>query len=194
MITEEMEDLTLIQGILSGNRAAQEIIYNKYKKIVRDFIKSKYKHTEYIDDDVSEIMIKVFLNLDKYDSTKSKFKSWVISISKNHMIDKWRCGEISVLTYSTEISQTNTFELNNNEQNLSNYYSSNTDFENASTINFISTKLSNEEYALLNMKYIQGYDYNEIGQEFNLTSSTVSNKVNYIKTKLKKDCGELINE
>jgi DNA-directed RNA polymerase specialized sigma24 family protein len=37
------------------------------------------------------------------------------------------------------------------------------------------------------MKYVQGYDYNEIGKEFNLTSSTISNKVNYIKTKLKKD-------
>ena len=36
--------------------------------------------------------------------------------------------------------------------------------------------------------------YCEIGMEFNLTSSTVSNKVNYIKTKLKKDLGDLFNE
>jgi len=40
------------------------------------------------------------------------------------------------------------------------------------------------------MKYVQGYGYNEIGQEFNLTSVTVSNKVNYIKSKLKKQLSD----
>jgi DNA-directed RNA polymerase specialized sigma24 family protein len=44
------------------------------------------------------------------------------------------------------------------------------------------------------MKYLQGYDYNEIGKEFNVSSSTVSNKVNYIKTKLKKQNADLIED
>ena len=181
--------MILIQSILNGNQAAQKIIYNKYKKTVSDFIRSKYTHCGDIDDYISEIMIKVFLNLKKFDETKSKFKTWVLSITKNYMIDKWRCDEVSFTSYSNEELVSDTQTIN------SDYYTSNnTDFENDKSINFISTKLTPSEFILLDMKYLQGYDYNEIGQEFNLTSSTVSNKVNYIKTKLKRNYTELIED
>jgi DNA-directed RNA polymerase specialized sigma24 family protein len=39
--------------------------------------------------------------------------------------------------------------------------------------------------AFLNMKYSLGYNYDEIGTEFNISSNTVSNRVNYLKTKAK---------
>jgi DNA-directed RNA polymerase specialized sigma24 family protein len=61
-------------------------------------------------------------------------------------------------------------------------------------VSFISTQISPNDFALLDMKYVQGYDYKEIGSEFQLTSSTVSNKINYIKTKLKKTMPEDIFE
>ena len=172
---------------MNGNREAQKIIYNKYKKIIYNFIKSKYKQYSDIDDDISEIIIKVFLNLDNYDNSKSEFKTWVLTITKNYMIDKWRC--------SNELSQSSTLSPENNEQIIyNNYMTTNDDFENNNSINFISSQLSSSEYMLLDMKYLQGYNYNEIGQEFNLTSNTVSNKVNYIKTKIKKNYSEIINE
>ena len=44
-----------------------------------------------------------------------------------------------------------------------------------------------DELNMLQMKYIDGFNYKEIGEKFNITSSTVSNKINYIKTILKKN-------
>ena len=87
MITEQ-EDVVLIQNVLNGNQIAEETLYNKYKKVVKGFIKNRYSNSIDIDDDISEIMIRIFLNLKFFDCTKSKFNSWVISISKNYMIDK----------------------------------------------------------------------------------------------------------
>jgi RNA polymerase sigma factor (sigma-70 family) len=66
------------------------------------------------------------------------------------------------------------------------------EFENNSSISYISTQISPQDFTLLDMKYVQGYDYCEIGKEFNVTSSTISNRVNYIKTKLKKNNPEII--
>jgi len=200
------EDTELIQNILIGNTQAQEILYNKYKKCVKNFLKNKYSQYYDIDDDVSEIMIKLFINLKTYDEKKSKFSSWVFSIAKNHMIDKWRNNSITltgtntncVFSYSTNCDTYNDFDLMNtvDVSEFNNAFSSNCssdyDFENCSSINHISTQLSPQDYMLLNMKYIQGYNYNEIGSEFNVTSSTISNRVNYIKTKLKKDNPEII--
>lgn len=195
---------------MKGNQKAEEILYDRYKIIVNDYLKSKYPKNYDIDDDISEIMIKVIMNLNKFDINKSKFKTWVITIANNHMIDKWRTNTITITGNNTNYTYTigdSTINLTNcdnisttnsgtfNESNIStNYCSADYDFENCSSINYISTQLSPEDYTLLDMKYIQGYNYNEIGGEFNLTSSTVSNRVNYIKSKLKKDNTEIIFE
>jgi len=197
---------------LGGNLVAQETLYNRYKQIVKDFIRSKYSIYYDIDDDVSEIMIKVFLGLNTYDQAKSKFKTWVFNIAKHYMIDKWRSNTITLTSLSN--SAVNIDGVNNLYYTSTNCgsvdWSSDTtscegfvacssfttcdvDFENCSSVNYITTQISPSDYTLLNMKYVQGYDYNEIGKEFNLTSSTISNKVNYIKTKLKKD-KEIIRE
>jgi RNA polymerase sigma factor (sigma-70 family) len=189
---------------------AQKTLYDRYKKIVSNFIKSKYSVVYNLEDDVSEIMIRVFLNLKEFDSTKSKFKTWVFSIAKNYMIDKWRCGTIisvssfdntysvnqqspifSNIDYSDNTGTAKNFNsfITNSNCSIS---SCNTDFENCSSINYLSSQLSAEDFTLLDMKYVQGYDYCEIGMEFNVTSSTISNRVNYIKTKLKKNNPEII--
>jgi len=201
----------LIQSILDGNPQAQEILYDKYKKSVKNFLISKYSLYYDIDDDVSEIMIKIFINLEKYDEIKSKFKSWVFSIAKNHVIDKWRTNTIAIgggTSYNYTISMDSEEYSNdgyitlsdtsglivNDGSSFTTSSCDNLDFDNCSSINYITTQLTATDYTLLDMKYVQGYDYNEIGMEFNLTSTTISNRVNYIKTKLKKNNPEIIYE
>lgn len=214
MIKKVQEDIEVIQNILNGNQQAQEILYEKYKLSVTNFLKRKYSVYYDLDDDVSEIMIKVFMNLENYDKTKSKFRSWVFTIAKNHMVDKWRNNSITltgtntncVISYSTTTtgdisgnssfitsSNTGAIDINNNFT-TTNCCSADYEFENCSSINFISDQLTPQDFTLLDMKYAQGYSYNEIGSEFNLSSNTVSNKVNYIKTKLKKNNPEIIYE
>jgi RNA polymerase sigma factor (sigma-70 family) len=207
----EQEDTELIQESLNGNARTQEILYDKYVKIIRDFIRDKYSSYHDIEDDVSEIIIKVFTKLETFDSQKSKFKSWVFSIAKNHMVDKWRCNTITLTSGASC-----TFSITaDNDYNNAAYFTSNCDtgimtfdgssnmitinnsdieFENCSSISYITNQLTPQDYTLLDMKYVQGYDYNEIGKEFNVTSSTISNRVNYIKTKLKKNNTEIIYE
>ena len=190
---------------MNGSREAQEKLYNKYRKIVENFIKSKYPTTLDLEDDVSEVMIRIIMNLKQYDGDKSKFKSWVFSVAKNYMIDKWRKNSsfISSCTYNlsaSSLNQTYTatgYSTENSGSNvsissLSGLQSSfttsfNSDFDNCSSISNISTQLSPVDFTLLGMKYVQGYDYCEIGKEFNISSTTASNRINYLKTKLKKN-------
>lgn len=185
---------------------AEKILYDKYKKIVADYLGSKFSLYNDIEDDVSEIMIKIFLGLESYDDKKSRFKSWAISIAKNHMVDKWRSNAHNPMSL---ISGNSTVTLEGINDSI--YITSDTtdfpddsitfttnnscagvEFENCSSINYICTQLSAQDYTLLDMKYMQGYDYTEIGSEFNVTSSTISNRVNYIKSKLKKNNSEII--
>lgn len=196
---EIQEDTKLIQNILNGDPKAQKILYENYSESVKNFLKNKYSSYHDLDDDVAEIMIKVFMKLETYDNKKSKFRSWVFTIAKNHVIDKWRCSScikttdidniILTATTNSGFVTTNSVEIQVNPT-----YTTCTDFENCSSINYISTQLSATDFTLLDMKYVQGYNYVEIGKEFNLTSSTISNRVNYIKTKLKNNKNEIVYE
>lgn len=186
---------------MTGNQVAQKILYDKYSKIVKNFILNKYSNNCDVDDNVSEIMIKVFLNLSSYDVTKAKFKSWVCSIANHYMIDKWRCNTISLTSNTASINYTSSIDSNsfvidekiNDTLYPSHCYSStcSTSFDNCNSINYISNRLSPQDFTFINMKYNYGYDYNEIGKEFNMSSTTISNRVNYIKTKLKKELPDL---
>lgn len=204
---------------------AQKTLYEKYKKIVKEHIRAKYSNYLDIDDDVSEIMINVIMGLNTYDASKGKFKSWVLTIIKHHMIDKWRNKSITLTSFNNSVcvttipahnwdcnwSETGTLTTSSNcdwspdsislngSLNMGNTSSSYTicgvgEYDNCSSVNFISSQISPSDYALLDMKYVQGYNYCEIGKEFNLTSGTISNKVNYIKSKLKKDFSEIMEE
>lgn len=183
----------LIEGVLDGCKKSEEYFYNECKTLIKKILFNKYGNKFENDDDVSEIFIKVFLGLKTYDSTKSSFSSWVYTIVKNYMVDKWRC--------SFHTTSSNVYINNINTSSNVCFYTTNTSsysdtnvFENNNTISYLTSQISCTDTALLNMKYVYGYDYTEIGKEFNLTSSTVSNRVNYIKAKLKKNNAEILNE
>lgn len=177
-----IEDILTIQSILHGDKLAENTLYNKYKSIVENYIKSKYS-SSYNEDNVSDIMIKIFSNLSKFDQKKSKFSSWVLNITKNHMIDVWRTSKEP--TYS--INNYSFGEQTATAEKLDNYFSTpSSNFENNNFINYIATKVSDDEFNMINLKYIQGYNYKEIAKEYNITASTALNKTNYAMKKLKK--------
>lgn len=195
-ITNENEN-DIILEVIQGNKKSEEILYNKYKSFIWNYIKNKYPYNNDINDDVSDIIIKIFDRIEQYDSEKSKFSTWISTITKNHMIDKWRCSINSPHNTFNQISLDSVGDndkINYDEQYYTTtllhknyqYGVSFTDnFESIDTLKHLSKQISSTDYTLLEMKYLQGYDYKEIGEEFNLTSTTVSNRVNYIKTKLK---------
>lgn len=206
MLKENIEVLTLIQNTLDRKPRAEKIFYNKYKEVIKNYIKYKYpKYNINIDDYVSDILIQVFCNLQKYNPEKSTFKSWVLVVARNYMIDKWRSNTIDLT--SNNIQYNGEFILSNdssvscsfcenweeganttlNNVDISFTTSGDVTLDSCNSVSYISEQLSPEDFTLLDMKYVQGYNYCEIGKEFNLTSTTISNKVNYIKTKIKKN-------
>ncbi len=198
MSNEQKSDTNLIANTLVGDLGSQHLLYVRYKTIVENYIKFNYPLNDDIDDDVSEIMTKMFLKLKTYDSTKSSLKTWLCTIAKNHIIDSWRGGGIDVFSYDTNVTNNDNCDIvyssNNLTNNAYNYTSTynTTEFENNDSINYISKQLTPDDFRMLEMKYLEGYNYEEIGERFNITSTTVSNKVNYIKSKLKKTNAEIM--
>ena len=165
----------MIQKIITTNNYFdQKEFYDKYKKIVKDYLNTKYPNNGEIDDDVSEIMIKVFFGLKSYDSTKTKLKTWVINVAKNHMIDKWRANK--------NIEKINIIDIN-----IDSSSSFIDDFENTNVLNCLSSMINPVDYNILNLKYFYGYELKEIEDQFNMNSGDAWGKIKKIKYKIQKN-------
>jgi DNA-directed RNA polymerase specialized sigma24 family protein len=91
------------------------------------------------------------------------------------MIDKFRKNVL------TTVPITSSFD--NYHTTLS---TSDNSFETNNSLDFITHKLSDEEFNILKMKYQEGYKSAEIGDYYSVTANTINNKISYIKTKLRK--------
>jgi RNA polymerase sigma factor (sigma-70 family) len=216
----KQDETSLIQKVLDGDQNSEQLLYEMCGNITRKYLFGKYSHYQDIDDDVSEIVIKIFNNLTKYNPERSKFSTWVIVIAKNHVIDNWKRntyattsgeydfigehdGSLCTDTTLASVNSGGTFYTNNvvkyNEFDQEAYYDSYStscqaaNIDNCSSVKHIIGELSASDFTMLNMKYVEGYTYCEIGTEFNITSETASNKVNYVKSKLKKKNTESIS-
>lgn len=195
------KDTNLIRGIKSGDKKSEQQLYNKYRKIVDSYLKIKYPNNIEHDDNVSEILIKIFENIDQYDKKRAKFRTWVTKVANNYMIDNARKNENNPIQASLDsvdgslsfytTTDTTTGDLSVNTTNcfttpISFTSQPDEQMETNDSLDFISNKIGIKDFHLLNMKYGQGYDYKDMEKEMKMSSSTISNRVNYVRSKLKK--------
>lgn len=201
MIEKDIEE-NLIVEIQSGNKRAEEDLYLIYKNKINRLLRKKFPKNSEHEDDVSEILIKVFESIKIYDSSKSKFHSWVINIMKNYMIDKSRKKKPIYMNFTSYTSNSNSLDYSNSDiQGSTTLFSCNgtsftepqsflnsplDDLEINDSLNFLSNKIGVQDFSMLSLKYKDGYDYKEIGEEYKLKDSQISNKINYSRSKLKK--------
>ena len=186
------KDTKLIQGIKKGNKVAEKQLYEKYKKDLEKYLTIKYPNNNDQEDDISEILIKIFENVDQYDKKRGKVITWIHNVAKNHMIDKSR----KLLNNPIQASYDTTMDgmclyskcssYNPTITNIGTSVQPDQSFEDRDTLSFISTRIGIKDFHLLSMKFGEGYEYKEMEDEMKVSSSTLSNRVNYVRSKLKK--------
>lgn len=85
----------------------KEQIYKDYYLKVRNFILSKVNNMNISEDITSDIFVKIYENIDKYDDSKSSLSTWIFTITRHKLIDYYRTRKIDVelpvdLTYEDE--------------------------------------------------------------------------------------------
>jgi len=168
----------LIVGTQNGSNRSYEKLYEIYKEKIGKFL-----------------LFKVFEKIKTYDATKSKFDTWVIMIAKNYMIDKSRkhtpiyvsftsnTFTSDNIAYSSTPTMSTSFKMIEPASLSSSPHDT---LETNDSLNFISNKISINDFSMLTMNS-EGYSYNEIAKEFNSNESKISNKINYTRSKIKKD-------
>lgn len=171
------DEEALEQYLLSQNVNYFNLLYDRYTDKVYAKCISMLRDQELAEDATQEIFVKILLSLSKF-SGKSKFSTWLYSITYNYCIDQIRrekkentvtvndfsrIDQVDDDMYDSEIKETNVFRLKE-----------------------VMEKLNAEDKSILMMKYQDDLSIRDICSILDKTESAVKMKILRAKEKFLK--------
>ena len=162
----------IIAGCKSNDRKCQEVLYYQYYPALFALCKKFFADEHEIQTSLNNGMMKVFKNINQYDSSKGEFFNWVYTIVRN-----------SCLTILRSRKPDTTLELKDNMSDLLHYDPFKTsDWE---EIYIHLDKLPPSTRAVCSLFYLENFSIKEICTEMNLKEGTVKWHLNESRNRLK---------
>lgn len=98
----DIADETLIKQYRSGNAAAFDQLYERYRLSVYNYIHRQVSISAQAEDIFQDVWFKVIKSLHQLD-TPSQFPAWLFTITRNKITDHWRKKKPESLEYEDEL-------------------------------------------------------------------------------------------
>lgn len=182
-----MMDEEILQTFLeTQNTRYFDVLYKRYSSKVYGKCISILKNEEQAEDAVQEIFMKILINLSKF-SGRSKFSTWVYSITYNFCIDIVRRKKKTRAILVDDMSNINDVADDDvNDKFLLEM--------NIRRLEIVMDKINVEEKAILLMKYQDDMSIRDIGVILSKSESAVKMKIRRAKLKSRKVYKELFKD
>jgi RNA polymerase sigma-70 factor (ECF subfamily) len=183
----ESEAVTIEQA-RRGDPLAWEKLVIQYTKRIYNLCYRFVGRTDLAEDLTQEVFIKIYRNLNSYHSEAGNFLTWVISVTRNLLIDHYRQSKDDRMTVSTE-SGNDDDEFSLLDRLQSDRPSPQVEIEREERkavlkrgLNFLSPEL--REAVIL--RDLEELSYQEIGQILRIPDGTVKSRINRGRVELAK--------
>lgn len=146
-------------------KATFEQNYRESYSLVYNYVLRRMANREAAEDVVSEAFLKAARFYDRFDSSRAKFSTWVISIARNCISDYFAR---EVATAPIDEVPEGIFAEEDEQQNQ---------FGDAELVQKLLALLDDDERELVYLKYYEGLRNVEIAEQLGLNASTVSTKL-----------------
>ena len=154
----------LLPLLLKKDDRSFTLLYDNYSKSLYGIIFNLIKDKEEAEDVLQEVFVKIWKNIDTYNTSKGRLYTWMLNIARNTSIDKLRSKG-----------------LNNNQKNLSTDNFVHILDDNSKTINKIDAigikefikKLKPKCIQLIDLLFFKGYTQQEASDELEIPLGTV---------------------
>lgn len=90
MDSQERTDWELMQRVAAGEERAIEDLYARFGALVYQSARQVLKSRAEVEDAVQEIFVRLWQTADRFDPTRAKLVTWVMLITRRHLIDRLR--------------------------------------------------------------------------------------------------------
>lgn len=159
-----------------------EILYERYSSKIFGKALTILKEESLAQDATQDIMMKILLNLSKFGG-KSKFSTWVYSITYNFCIDFVRKRKKDKSQYFEDVSEFEDVVEEIDDKEILEVR--------LERLKLIMDKIPADDKSILMMKYLDGMSIKEIGRTIDKTESAIKMKIKRAKMKFVKIHGTL---
>ena len=172
----QIED-KLVASLQENQRSAYEYLYDHYSKALYGVIWRIVNNDEIASDVLQCAFIKIWKNIQNYDSSKGKLYTWMLNITRNEAIDTTRSKDFKTNEKNRKDIK---FVSVNSESDLSVK-------PDEIDITDIVNKLAPNEKTIVDYMYFKGYTQAEISEELNIPLGTVKTRVRNAMIQLRKN-------
>ncbi len=179
---------SLVRGCLAGDGAAWENLVRRYNRKIYNIC---YRFTGSADDAedlTQEVFIKVYRNLHNFDASRGSFMTWVVTMTRNLLVDHFRKARQERATDSLdaaageeEDSLTLASQLQATGPSPDSLVQSR---QTQQMVQQALQKLSPELREAVILRDLQDMDYREIAQALRVPEGTVKSRINRGRTEL----------
>jgi len=176
--------LELIKGCKKQQPQWQRALVDQFSGLLFVICNRYIKDKEYAKDALQETLVKIFQNLQKFDSSKGTFNTWISTIAIRTCLTKMRKGKLTVVQFEDVIPDDMSYNI---ESDILDGYDAEL------FIQFIN-ELPDGYRAVFNLAAIDGYSHKEIAELLEIKVSTSRARLNRAKNILKKKVNALKNK
>lgn len=163
-----LNETELIYMLQSKDEKAFNYLYDNYSAALYGVILKVLDQEEMANDLLQEVFVKIWKNIDQYDSSKGRLYTWMLNIARNSAIDTLRSKRFQQDQKTTDIDNS----VYAHDKRSSSTHNTDTLGLQKSVMN-----LKPEFRILVDLAYFQGFTQEEISKTLNIPLGTVKTRL-----------------
>ncbi|GAB4023559.1 sigma-70 family RNA polymerase sigma factor [Spirosoma migulaei] len=172
-----VSESVLIEKLIQRDQQAFQWLYDQYSPALYGVVLRIVRDDEQAADLLQDIFVKIWKNLDAYDSSKGRLFTWMLNVARNTAIDSLRARKTQP-TAAIRTDEENVHIVDRQH---------NTEQPNPEHIGIkdVVNQLRPERKQLIDLVYFGGYTHEEAAEKLNLPLGTVKTRVRAALQELK---------
>lgn len=163
-----------MRRLKTGDQVAFAEMYDRYSGAINGVILRIVRDAEASQDVLQDTFVKVWKNIQSYDSTKGSFFTWMLNIARNASIDSLRKlkkeARAEIQNWDTAVGVEGAVQQNINSIGLT----------------ALLDKLPDEQRLMIEYIYFNGYTQQEVADELGMPLGTVKTRTRLAMRELRK--------
>lgn len=182
-ITPVGADLSLMRRVAANDQAAVGELYDRFGTLVFRMALQAMPSRQEAEDAVQEVFVRLWRTAERYDDTRAALVTWVMLISRRHLVDKLRRQRARIKAGSIELTQATLAAREERESRLD------TDDRLKLMMKRIDA-LPELQRTVVMRAYLGGQTLRQIGEELNTPLGTIKSALSRALTRLRERTGE----
>lgn len=176
----ESDEYLVNQIVVCKNRESGELLVSKYYKRVYKQIYIKTSDEELSKDLTQEVFITILKNLYQFNPQKASFKTWIVRVTDNKIIDYFRSRRHHEQIMTEILDDYEQEDSKNMENQVMDQIAS-------EKVTQVLESHGKEISNIFKMKVSEGYTFDEISKKTGRSKSTVKNQYYSVIKKMRKE-------